>query len=374
MAENAPVVQQPANSGSGGSPAEAQPKESQPTKVTTPAPAPSFEHNLEQFSSTGGVLMVPVLEDNYSYILFDKKTRECAVVDPVEPNKVAAVIEKHDLDVKAILTTHSHWDHDGGNPEFVKLFPGITVYGGRGDKAKSVTKEVGDGDSVAVGGFAVTSIFTPCHTPGHVCYVAKGADGPLVVFTGDTLFVAGCGNFNTGTPLQMRQAFDKLSKLPETTLVCCGHEYTAANFAYARFVEPENPDLKAKNAWVAARRAKALPTIPSTIGDEMRTNPFMRVRTVKLPHCATTVTLRILVNTKTNTAYLLFASPTPSVGLFQFKNSKLGCACCNCRPSSWLVRSRSTAGQKMRQNASNLYGKKRVPGHGRSMRCSRNRI
>ena len=252
----------------------------------------TYVHDLASFSDAVGVLMIPAIEDNYMYILFDKATKVAAAIDPVEAPRLAAVVKKVGLDLKMILTTHSHWDHDGGNAELVKLFPGISVFGGKGDKAKAVTKEVADGDAIELGNLKVSVLFTPCHTPGHVCYYVVGESGPGVVFTGDTLFIGGCGNFNTGTPKQMFEAFQKLSKLPAETLVCCGHEYTSANLAYARFVEPDNNDLRKKSQWVAERRKANLPTIPSTLQEEAATNPFWRVRLcllccVPLRHCFT---------------------------------------------------------------------------------------
>ena len=187
------------------------------------------------------------------YVLFDKHTKDAAVIDPVEAPKLAAVLKELRLTPRMVLTTHSHWDHAGGNSKFVELFPDvdIDVYGGRGDNAQAATKEVADGDVVVVGKHVhVSVLYTPCHTPGHVCFYARGATAAAaaetvaeaeaeaeeeqegggsrgVVFTGDTMFVGGCGNFNSGTPLQMREAFEKLSKLPKDTLICCGHEYVA---------------------------------------------------------------------------------------------------------------------------------------------------
>lgn len=150
------------------------------------------------------IVIVPVLSDNYSYVVIDRVTRNAAVVDPVEPEKVLAAAKVANAKVVCVLTTHGHSDHAGGNRQMAALVPGINIYGGRGENAEAVTQEVWQGDSVKVGNLNIEVLATPCHTPGHVCYLIPAADGePPAVFTGDTLFVAGCGHFNTGTPQQM---------------------------------------------------------------------------------------------------------------------------------------------------------------------------
>eukprot|EP01126_Amoeba_proteus_P055207 TRINITY_DN6836_c0_g1_i2.p1 TRINITY_DN6836_c0_g1~~TRINITY_DN6836_c0_g1_i2.p1 ORF type:complete len:192 (+),score=35.85 TRINITY_DN6836_c0_g1_i2:295-870(+) len=150
------------------------------------------------------------------------------------------------------------------------------IVGGQGDFASAVTREVGEGDVVMVGDLKVNVLYTPCHTPGHVCYFVPGSPG--AVFTGDTMFVGGCGNFNTGTPAQMlRNMCQILGNLPGDTLVYVGHEYTLRNYAFAMEVEPENKKLKEKNEWAQSQRKQGQPTVPSTIEEERATNPFMRV-------------------------------------------------------------------------------------------------
>lgn len=135
--------------------------------------------------------------------------------------------------------------------------PEVVVYGGKGDGAQAVEKEVWDGDSVSVGDLQVQVLATPCHTVGHVCYYVSGSEGASgAVFTGDTLFVAGCGNFNTGSPQQMYEAlYEKLGDLPGDTRVYVGHEYTVKNLEYAATVEPENADIQQRLQWAKDQRA-----------------------------------------------------------------------------------------------------------------------
>ena len=220
------------------------------------------------------VAIVPALEDNYMYLITDLSTMEAAIVDPVAPEAAVQAASVVGAKITCVLTTHSHWDHAGGN-NAIKTMLGDQlkeVYGGRGDGAQGCTKEVDEGDSIFVGNLELKVLSTPCHTKGHVCFVALPKDAPQLAFTGDTLFVGGCGNFNKGTPEQMADNFQKLGSLADDTLVYCGHEYTAANFAYAAYVEPENASLAKKLEWAKS----ATCTVPSTIADEHATNPFMR--------------------------------------------------------------------------------------------------
>ena len=168
------------------------------------------------------VTVVPALRDNYMYIIADVPSGICAVVDPVKPDKILSVCAEKGLEVKTVLTTHSHWDHAGGNKELVEKYASpLEVIGGRGDKIPACTREVVDGDEITLGTVKIEVLFTPCHTEGHVCFFIPKQSGVSVpkVFTGDTLFVGGCGNFNSGTPDQMVEAFSKLNALPSETQV-----------------------------------------------------------------------------------------------------------------------------------------------------------
>jgi hydroxyacylglutathione hydrolase len=211
------------------------------------------------------------------YLVVDEATNEAAIVDPVEPEKVVEAVAEFGVNLSTVLTTHHHWDHAGGNNDLVKKVPGLKVVGGD-DRIGSLNHKVGHGDQLKVGSLTIKCLATPCHTTGHICYVIESGDEPAAVFTGDTLFVAGCGKFFEGTPDQMYSALiEKLSALPGETRVYCGHEYAIQNLKFAVHVEPDNEDLKAKVEWTKEARAKGNPSVPSTIADEKKYNPFMRV-------------------------------------------------------------------------------------------------
>ena len=142
------------------------------------------------------VIPVPALEDNYMYLIIDNDSKKAAVVDPVDVDAIQKAAADNDATITTILTTHNHWDHSGGNLKLVKEVSTIdSVFGGVGDNVPGATHEVGDGDSIMIGSKTyIKVLFTPCHTPGHVCYYVDNSH----VFTGDTMFVSGAGNFNTG--------------------------------------------------------------------------------------------------------------------------------------------------------------------------------
>ncbi|XP_057520263.1 hydroxyacylglutathione hydrolase cytoplasmic [Amaranthus tricolor] len=226
------------------------------------------------------ILHIPCLEDNYSYLIIDEQTKEAAVVDPVEPEKVLDVAKLNGADVKLVFTTHHHWDHAGGNEKIKTLVPGIKVFGGSIDNVKGCTDKMDNGDKISLGAETnVLCLHTPCHTKGHISYYVTGKeDESPAVFTGDTMFIAGCGKFFEGTAEQMYQSLCvTLSSLPKPTRVYCGHEYTVKNLQFALTVEPENAKIAEKLLWAQNQRKSGSPTIPSTIAEELETNPFMRV-------------------------------------------------------------------------------------------------
>jgi len=231
--------------------------------------------------------VVPALSDNYMYLLVDDITGECAAVDPVEPDKFlqqTGLQKGHGgdgLKLTTVLTTHHHLDHAGGNEKIVKLVPGLMVCGGD-ERVNALTKKVTHGDTIKLGSLDVTCLFTPCHTSGHICYYVtdgsqENARSPAV-FTGDTLFIAGCGRFFEGSAEQMNHALNfVLASLPHNTRIYCGHEYTVTNLKFAHQVEPQNTAVVNKLHWAEHQLAKNVPTVPSTIEEELTYNPFMRV-------------------------------------------------------------------------------------------------
>ncbi|XP_037722195.1 hydroxyacylglutathione hydrolase, mitochondrial isoform X1 [Drosophila subpulchrella] len=228
------------------------------------------------------IKILPALQDNYMYLIVDTKTREAAVVDPVEPELVIKTVQEEQLTLSKVLTTHHHWDHAGGNEKLVKLWDGkqLDVYGGD-DRIGALSQKVQQDDTITIGSLNVKCLSTPCHTTGHICYhvtAQDGSGGEGAVFTGDTLFQGGCGRFFEGTPEEMYEALcTKLSALPDGTKVFCGHEYTLQNMSFARHVEPDNEVIQQRIEWAKHRRASQDPTVPSTIGEEKSWNPFMRV-------------------------------------------------------------------------------------------------
>ncbi|XP_061416855.1 hydroxyacylglutathione hydrolase, mitochondrial isoform X1 [Lethenteron reissneri] len=226
------------------------------------------------------VRLVPALQDNFMYLLVDERTQRAAAVDPVEPDKIIAAAREEGVQLTTVLTTHHHWDHAGGNEKLVAMEPGLTVVGGD-QRIGALTSHVKHGDELQIGSLNVRCLFTPCHTSGHICYFVtqEGSTEPPALFTGDTLFVGGCGRFFEGTPREMFTALvEVLGALPPESRVYCGHEYTVNNLKFARHVEPGNSAVLEKLAWATERQARGEPTVPSCIGDEFTFNPFMRVR------------------------------------------------------------------------------------------------
>jgi len=222
------------------------------------------------------VIVVPALSDNFSYLVVDKSTGNAFAVDPVAPDSMLEAAKKENATITHVLTTHHHSDHAGGNKDMAEKVHGVKVLGGD-DRIPAMTQKVGNGDHVAIGNIKVDVFFTPCHTSGHVLYLAK-QDGEEAIFTGDTLFVAGCGRFFEGNAQQMHHALNTvIAALPDATKVYCGHEYTKKNLEFALTVDPNNAAVKQKLQWAEAQLKKGEHTVPSTIGEEKKTNPFMRV-------------------------------------------------------------------------------------------------
>eukprot|EP01027_Heterolobosea_sp_BB2_P000557 GEZU01000800.1.p1 GENE.GEZU01000800.1~~GEZU01000800.1.p1 ORF type:complete len:318 (-),score=89.35 GEZU01000800.1:105-1058(-) len=225
------------------------------------------------------VLQVPILSDNYSYIIVDEDTNEAAIVDPAEPKKVIDVVNKHGFKLTKVLTTHKHWDHAGGNNEIANTYPNLDIIGSKMEQIPASTISVVEGDKFKIGNHEVEVLFTPCHTRGHILYLVKGnkdKNEPDHLFCGDTLFVGGCGRFFEGDGSQMYKNMSKIAQLKPDTKVYPGHEYTVKNLEFALTIEPDNQALKDKYAWAKAKRANNESTIPSTVGEELSYNPFMR--------------------------------------------------------------------------------------------------
>lgn len=220
------------------------------------------------------VHLVPMLSDNYGYLLHEPEAGFTAIVDPSEAGPVLKAAEEKGWKLTHVINTHHHWDHTGGNLE-LKQAAGATVVGPAYERERipGIDVSVSEDKPFALGAAQAQILHVPGHTKGQVSlWFADDA----ALFTGDTLFAMGCGRLFEGTPEQMWQSLSKLMKLPDNARVYCGHEYTLNNGEFALTLEPENADLKARMAEVRALREQGRPTIPSTMGLEKKTNPFLR--------------------------------------------------------------------------------------------------
>lgn len=224
--------------------------------------------------STLEIHQFPCLSDNYGVLIHDSGSGETASIDTPEAGAIVAALEDRGWSLSHILNTHHHPDHTGGNLALKERF-GCTVIGPRAEAARipGIDREVGEGDEVAFGGHTARVIETPGHTAGHIAYHFADAGA---AFVGDTLFALGCGRLFEGSPEQMWDSLKKLMNLPPDTAVYCGHEYTQANARFALTVEPDNAALAARAKEIDALRAQGRPTVPTSIGLEIETNPFLR--------------------------------------------------------------------------------------------------
>ena len=253
--------------------------------------------------STCTVTVVPILQNNYAYLVVDRATGRAALVDPADPLAAVRAVESARCELTHILTTHHHHDHAGGNTSLVAAVlqskgRALTVVGGARDQVPGCTLKVKDGDVVRLGATAIRVIDTPCHTNGHVVYcllrapLPPGTAGELspgklgsslasqeveAVFSGDTVFVGGVGAFFHGDARDMeRNLMTALAPCPDDALLLCGHEYTVENLRFAAWVEPDNAEVVGTYLAATAKRNLGESTVPSTLGQERRTNPYFR--------------------------------------------------------------------------------------------------
>ena len=218
------------------------------------------------------IVQIPLLRDNYAYLLICEKTKQAAILDPSEAEPVLRRIEAEQVSFQAILNTHHHRDHTGGN-EGILAKHKVEVYGHKSDQTRvpGLTHGVDEGDEVRIGDMNGKVFFIPGHTTGHIAFLFDNN-----LFCGDTLFTAGCGRLFEGTPEQMHASLKKLMALADNTKVYCGHEYTESNLRFAMSVEPKNPKLASRFERVQGLRSRGIPTVPSTMEEEKQTNPFLR--------------------------------------------------------------------------------------------------
>jgi hydroxyacylglutathione hydrolase len=224
--------------------------------------------------------MFPCLADNYGYLLHDEASGATAAVDTPDAEEILRQVDAQGWRLTHVLNTHHHADHAGGNVE-LKRRTGCTIVGPRADAARipGLDVPVGDGDIVAIGDHRALVLDTPGHTRGHIVYYFPEA---RAAFVGDTLFAMGCGRLFEGSPAQMWSSLEKIMRWPADTRIYCAHEYTEANAKFALTVEPGNEQLKARADTVAKLRAAGKPTVPSTLGEEQATNPFLRAASPEL--------------------------------------------------------------------------------------------
>jgi hydroxyacylglutathione hydrolase len=222
--------------------------------------------------------LLPVLQDNYIFVL--RRGREAAVVDPAVAPPVIAFLERHGLELVAVLQTHHHSDHIGGTPALLRRWPGAAVIAASADRARIPFQTVGvEGDDrLSVLGAEVEVLAVPGHTHAHIAFhFPESGD----LFCGDALFAGGCGRLFEGTPAQLHASLARLAALPPATRVWCAHEYTEANLRWAVAEEPGDGPISARLAEVCQRRAQGQPTIPSSIALERETNLMVRAATVE---------------------------------------------------------------------------------------------
>lgn len=218
------------------------------------------------------VYPIPILKDNYVWAIIDVSQNTAIIVDPGDAAPVAKFIDQQQLQLKGILITHHHWDHTNGTVELKEQYD-VPVFAPAREQVSGTTTQVQEGDIVQINDFPLSFrvLDIPGHTLGHVAYYAAG-----MLFCGDTLFAAGCGRIFEGTPEQMYASLQKIAALPDDTKIYCAHEYTLNNLRFATVVEPSNQDIALRLQEVQRLSYADIPSLPSLLSLEKKTNPFLR--------------------------------------------------------------------------------------------------
>lgn len=225
------------------------------------------------------IVAVPAFADNYLWLVHDADSGETAVVDPGDPAPVLAEADRRGWRIDKILNTHWHPDHTGGNLA-IKEATGAAIIGPAGENGRVPGLDVAlkEGDHISIGAHSAQVWEVPGHTLGHIAYVF---DGDRVAFVGDTLFAMGCGRLFEGSPEQMRRSLERLASLPDDFQLYCAHEYTLSNARFAAHAFPENKAIADRLRHVEQERSEARPTVPTTVGEERATNPFLLAGSVE---------------------------------------------------------------------------------------------
>jgi len=220
------------------------------------------------------IIPIPCLTDNYAYIVIDKVSKSVGVVDPSEAKPVVNYLKKINLKLNYILNTHHHFDHIGGNIELKKIY-NAKVIGFNGDKHRipGIDILLKDNEKIKFGDSLIKVIHVPGHTLGHICFFFEKEK---IAFTGDTLFSLGCGRIFEGDHKQMLSSLNKIKKFPKDTKIYCGHEYTKKNAEFCIKMDKHNVDLAKHFEKIKSLRSKNLPTVPTTLEDELKSNIFLR--------------------------------------------------------------------------------------------------
>ncbi len=219
---------------------------------------------------------IPALQDNYIWLLNNNEGR-CLIVDPGEAAPVLQVLQEKQWQPEAILLTHHHHDHVGGVAELVSRYPQLQVYGPQETASKGATILVEEGDNLRIAGFDFTVLATPGHTLGHISFFSFP-----YLFCGDTMFSGGCGRLFEGTPKQMDESFHKINCLPAETLICCAHEYTLSNLAFAKALFPQDSKISHYYHEIKKLRAKNTITVPTKLATERKINVFLRTQDTEI--------------------------------------------------------------------------------------------
>ena len=223
--------------------------------------------------------IIKCLQDNYSYLIIDETNKYACVVDPSEPKPLIKFIEENNIKLKYILNTHHHYDHIGGNIDLKKKY-NSKIIGFKGDKDRipEIDTLVGDEEIWKENNFEAKIYHIPGHTTGHIAFHFFKEKK---IFTGDTLFSLGCGRIFEGTYKQMFNSLNKIKKLPKDTEIYCGHEYTLQNSKFCIINDSENPQLRNKIKEIEEKLENGLPTVPTTLNDELQCNIFLKAKDIE---------------------------------------------------------------------------------------------